>query len=109
MVAESYFSTIEIAALILAVVSIVSMVIFWQLQMVKRDPRSEIGALGEGETCVSKLEELGLSKKQALLLNKRLNGNLDQPLVDLLIDAGNRQLLINVLEELQTPQESGDD
>lgn len=109
MVAESYFSTIEIAALSLAMVSIASMLMFWLLQMVKKNPRSEIGVSGNGDVRVSRLEELGLSKKQALLLNKQLNGNLDQPLVDLLSDVENRQLLINLLEEIQSPEETGDD
>ena len=107
--AESYFSTIEIAALILAIVTIVSTLIFWLLPMVKTRAGSEIGVIGDGDACVARLEELGLSKKQARMLKEQLNGDLDQPLVDILRDAGNRQLLINLLEELQTSERSGDD
>ena len=109
MAPMGYFSAIQIAALILAIISILASLAFFLFPKIKQDPRLKTDVRGDVEVGSARLEKLGLSKKQAEALSSELKGRLDQSLIATLGDGVDRQHFIDVLEQNRTSQDSGAD
>lgn len=107
MAPVGYFDTIQIAALVLAIISILATPEYLLFPVVKRDPRLKIGLGGGVEEGSARLEKLGLSKEQAKTLSSALKGRLDQSLIATLGDGVDRQHFFAVLEQIRTSQDAG--
>ena len=109
MTPVGYFSAIQIAALVLAIISIFATIALLLFPWIKRNPRLKTGSRSEVEEGVGRLENLGLSNEQAKILNGVLKGRLDQSIIGITADGVDRQLFYDVLEHIATSQDSGVD
>ena len=109
MTPVSYFSAIQIAAVVLAIVGILATTVFLLLSRVKQDPRLKNDPAGETVAGLAFLESLEPCNEPAKSLNSVLKGRLDQSLIDILGDEVDRHLFFDVLEHIGTSQDSGVD